>query len=298
VFLCHSSNDKPAVHKIARRLSEKNIKVWMDASDIAGGSTWPHDIGQQIETAKAAAVFVGEEGLSPWQEREIISFLKQRDKRRCPVIPVILPSAKATQDLPWYLESLHRVDLRTDSQPLEGLIWGITGRKPADLCDDAFSKEPGTTREVKRNLLPSIAEQSEAYKLRFGGSEISKKRLCPPLTELPDERQAVQLEILRGRVLDYWVDGVLKHSLFSEVLISLGKLEIGNAVDTPWKYTVEVSDSMNSAMLDDQNVSAIYDATGLLLILGNPARARPRRCSIWLGFFLSAPGSTSKSVCR
>jgi predicted NACHT family NTPase len=39
-------------------------------------------------------------------------------------------------------------------------------------------------------------------------------------------------------------------------------------VDAPWKYTVEVADAANSAPLDDRDVSAIYDATGLLLILG------------------------------
>ena len=74
--------------------------------------------------------------------------------------------------------------------------------------------------------------------------------------------------------MDYWVDGVLKHSLYSEVLISLGKREMGQAVDAPWKYTVEVSDAINSGPLDDRNVSAIYDATGLLLILGEPGSGK------------------------
>ena len=87
-------------------------------------------------------------------------------------------------------------------------------------------------------------------------------------------RQAAQLKILRRRVKEYWVDGVLKHSLYNEVLISLGKRQIDKAVDAPWKYTVEVSDAMNSAPLDDRDVSAIYDATGLLLILGEPGSGK------------------------
>jgi hypothetical protein len=32
-------------------------------------------------------------------DREIIALLKQLDNRRCPVIPVVLRSAKTTQDL-------------------------------------------------------------------------------------------------------------------------------------------------------------------------------------------------------
>ena len=74
--------------------------------------------------------------------------------------------------------------------------------------------------------------------------------------------------------MEYWVDGFLKHSLYNEVLISLGKREIGKAVDAPWKYTVEVSDAVNSTHLDDRDVSAIYDATGLLLILGEPGSGK------------------------
>ena len=71
-----------------------------------------------------------------------------------------------------------------------------------------------------------------------------------------------------------WVDGVLKHSLHHEVLISLGKRPMDKAVDAPWKYTVEVADAANSAPLDDRDVSAIYDATGLVLILGEPGSGK------------------------
>ena len=65
-----------------------------------------------------------------------------------------------------------------------------------------------------------------------------------------------------------------RHSLYSEVLISLGKRQIDEAVDAPWKYTVEVSDAVNSVPLEDRNVSAIYEATGLLLILGEPGSGK------------------------
>ena len=70
------------------------------------------------------------------------------------------------------------------------------------------------------------------------------------------------------------MDGVLKHSLYNEVLISLGMRHSDEFVDAPWKYTVEVSDSVSSAPLEDRDVNAIYDATGLLLILGEPGSGK------------------------
>jgi hypothetical protein len=269
VFMCHNSEDKADVREIAQKLSKENIKPWLDEEQIRPGTSWQTALGQQIESIESAAVFVGESGLGPWQNQEIQALLNQFVKRECPVIPVILPSVKTTPEMPWTLENLHCVDFRTDFQPLKRLIWGITGQKPAALSDVLSSEKPATMQEAaKSRLIPDNDEQAKSDKV------ISEARLYPPLAEEPDKEQKTQLEILAGRVVEYWVDGVLKHSLYNEVLISLGKREIGNAVDAPWKYTVEVSDATNSATLDDRNVSAIYDATSLLLILGEPGSGK------------------------
>src|SRR5690349_20642327 len=92
VFLCHNSEDKPAVREIAQNLLQENIKPWLDEADIKAGNFWHGAIGQQIETVKSAAVFIGQYGVGPWQNREIVALLDQFDRRGCPVIPVILAS--------------------------------------------------------------------------------------------------------------------------------------------------------------------------------------------------------------
>jgi len=145
VFLCHNSEDKPAVREIAQKLSKENIRPWMDEADIKAGSFWHNDIEEQIETVKSAAVFVGESGVGPWQSREIIALLAEFDKRGFPVIPVILPSDPPKPViLPWSLKGLHCVDFRTDSQALKRLIWGITGKKSQDS-------------QIRTGLLPANA---------------------------------------------------------------------------------------------------------------------------------------------
>jgi hypothetical protein len=82
--------------------------------------------------------------------------------------------------------------------------------------------KPATMWEAaKTRLIPDRDEPAVSSKV-----PVSEARLYPPLAEPPDQEQAIQLKILRGRVMEYWVDGVLKHSLYNEVLISLGKREI------------------------------------------------------------------------
>jgi hypothetical protein len=129
VFLCHNSVDKPAVREIAQMLVKEGIAPWLDEDQIMPGTTWQTALGEQIEGIKSAAVFVGDAGLGPWQNQESQALLNQFVKRGCPVIPVVLPSAKTAPDLPWMFANLHCVDFRTDSQPLKRLIWGITGMR-------------------------------------------------------------------------------------------------------------------------------------------------------------------------
>ena len=253
VFLCHNSEDKPAVRVIAQKLISEGIKPWLDIEQFPPGTSWQTELGEQINSIKSAAVFVGNSGIGPWQNEEIQAFLSQFIERKCPVIPTILGSANKTPELPWTLKNRHRVDFRIpDPDPLKQLIWGITGQKPV-------ASEP---------LVPGKDEPAASRRTSF------ESRLYRPLASLPDQDQIAQLEILRRRVNEYWVDGVLKHSLHNEVLISLGKRQMDTAVDAPWKYTVQVSDAVNSPPLDNRDVETIYDATGLLLVLGEPGSGK------------------------
>jgi hypothetical protein len=218
VFLCHNSEDKPAVREIAEGLAKEGIKPWLDETDIKLGSFWHKTIGQQIETVKSAAVFIGQHGTGPWQDREIIALLDQFDKRGCPIIPVILGSAPTNVALPWSLRGQHYVDFRaTDSRPLKRLIWVITNEKPRELAAVPFLEKPAIMASpAEVQVLPSKGCQFETSKAHFGDQGVSKSRLYPPLDEPPNQENRTQFEILRRRVIEYWVDGVLRHSLYNE----------------------------------------------------------------------------------
>lgn len=130
VFLCHSSEDKPVVKKVGEQLKEFGILPWLDEWELRPGLPWQRTLEKQIKNIKAVAVFVGENGLGPWQDAELAAFLRQFVRRECPVIPVILPECKETPELPIFLEGMTWVDFRNqDPDPLRRLIWGITGER-------------------------------------------------------------------------------------------------------------------------------------------------------------------------
>jgi hypothetical protein len=79
----------------------------------------------QIEHINAAAVFVGENGIGPWQRIEIDTFLRQFVRRGCPVIPVILRSCVEPPELRAFLKGMSWVDFRKrEPDPIQQLVGG------------------------------------------------------------------------------------------------------------------------------------------------------------------------------
>jgi|GEM_PF-2740225 len=130
VFLCHNNEDKPAVKEIAEELIKRGLRPWLDEWELRPGLPWQELVEEQIEEIKSSAVFVGESGLGPWQEMEVRGLLSEFVKRKCPVIPAMLSNAPKKPKLPLFLREMTWVDFRKeDPDPMQRLIWGITGKK-------------------------------------------------------------------------------------------------------------------------------------------------------------------------
>ncbi|MEM8961333.1 MAG: toll/interleukin-1 receptor domain-containing protein [Acidobacteriota bacterium] len=139
VFLCYNSRDRVAVEPIARKLQEQGLEPWLDIWCLRPGIPWIKEIETQLPLIRAAIVFVGAEGIGPWQDHEIDSLLREFVRRGCPVIPTILPDCGQQPELPLFLRGMTWVDFRTDQpDPMSQLFWGITGEKaPAIEVDES-----------------------------------------------------------------------------------------------------------------------------------------------------------------
>lgn len=114
VFLCHNSSDKSAVRDITARLQRAGVRTWLDVEQLPLGTPWQPELEKQISRIAAAAVFVGQDGVGPWQSAEIRAFLSEFADRGCPVIPVLLPGTSDVPPLPLFLRQMTWLDLRHD----------------------------------------------------------------------------------------------------------------------------------------------------------------------------------------
>jgi len=133
VFLCYNHADRSAVERIARQLKDAGIRPWLDVWELKPGQRWQVQLEEQIERIRTAAVFIGSSGIGEFQKGEMFAFLAAFTSRESAVIPVFLRDAPQQVKLPLFLKQMHWVDFReNDPDPWDGLIWGITGKKPRE----------------------------------------------------------------------------------------------------------------------------------------------------------------------
>lgn len=113
-FLCHNSNDKPAVRRLNEALRNAGVNTWFDEEQIRPGDIWQNELEAAISTIGACVVIVGDSGVGPWQDIERRCFIAEFANRRCKVIPVLIGKPERTPELPLFLRQFMWLDLRGD----------------------------------------------------------------------------------------------------------------------------------------------------------------------------------------
>jgi type I restriction enzyme M protein len=92
IFLSHNSQDKPFVRKLAKKLENYGVRVWVDEAEIKIGESLTQKIGQAIEETDYVAVVLSSNSIrSEWVQKELqIAINKEIEKRRVVVLPLLL----------------------------------------------------------------------------------------------------------------------------------------------------------------------------------------------------------------
>lgn len=137
VFLSHNGNDKSVVEWLAVNLTnEVGLKPFLDKWHLVPGEPWQEALEKALDDSSTCAVFLGPQGLGPWENEEMRSALDERVRdKSLRVIPVLLPGAdpKDEKTLPRFLRRLTWVDFRAgidDRDAFRRLVAGIRGEAP------------------------------------------------------------------------------------------------------------------------------------------------------------------------
>jgi formylglycine-generating enzyme required for sulfatase activity len=105
VFLCHSSNDKPAVRELYQKLcAEPWIEPWLDEEELYPGQDWNMEIEKAVESADAIIVCLSKgsitkEGYVQRELRTVLDFADYKPEGTLYIIPVRLEECELPRSL-------------------------------------------------------------------------------------------------------------------------------------------------------------------------------------------------------
>ncbi|MFN7929263.1 MAG: TIR domain-containing protein [Blastocatellia bacterium] len=188
VFLSHNSADKPFVEQLAARLAdEARLTVFLDKWHLVPGDPWQEALEEALDASRTCVVFLGPNGLGPWENEELRAALDDRVRNQeFRVIPALLPGAdpQNREAVPRFLRRLMWVDFRSgwsDQEAFERLVAGIRGHAPGRTHSSPYNPVPEPPRlpAVRLpSLLPYLCNRSEQETLL--GTELRRQQQGKP----------------------------------------------------------------------------------------------------------------------
>ena len=116
VFLCHASEDKPAVRELYARLSKDAYHPWLDEEDLLPGQNWEAEIKRAVRRSHVVLICLSSrsETKAGFLQKEIRFALDVLDEQPEGIIFVV-PARLEECRVPESLKHLHYVDLFLDT---------------------------------------------------------------------------------------------------------------------------------------------------------------------------------------
>ena len=115
VFLCHATQDKPAVRKYYRYLVEKGVDAWLDEEKLIPGQDWNLEIHKALDKSDLIIIFLSNNAVTKegYVQRELKLALNEAMEK--PEGTVFIVPAKLEEcELPFSLSKYQAVNLYLD----------------------------------------------------------------------------------------------------------------------------------------------------------------------------------------
>ena len=199
VFLCHSSEDKPAVRDLYRRLKIDGFSPWLDEEDLLPGHDWREEISKAVRAADVVIVCLSKSSVTKegYVQKEI-RFALDVEEEKPPGTIFIIPVRLEMVQVPERLKKWQWADLFRDGG-YERLIRSlqirsgkvrISGQAPKSLVDRS------------RTAKEAVSDQPAKAKLNIELEMFQAERIRDQFIDVPEIYKLFQDSIKSG----YWQD--------------------------------------------------------------------------------------------
>jgi hypothetical protein len=155
VFLSHSSKDKAFTRKLAERLRELGVRVWIDEAEINIGDSLQSKIAEAIEETDFVAAVISHNSVqSSWVQRELqMAMSRELEDRSVRVLPILIEPC----ELPSFLRDKLYADFSDPSDfdaPFARLLRALQIDRPLTEIATPPTSAQGTARAEPRTESP------------------------------------------------------------------------------------------------------------------------------------------------
>lgn len=208
VFLCHSSNDKPAVRELYQKLrAEPWIEPWLDEEELYPGQDWNLEIEKAVEDADAIIVCLSKgsitkEGYVQRELRIVLDFADYKPEGTLYIIPVRLEECEP----PRRLRSWQYADYFEGQRERAFQRLLVSLKRRADSLDLKIvipkQKEEQRVDEEKKKVPRSANRKAEPNKINSAhqSSLIDKNEKTARKKQLEKNRYKFSLSFVLGLI--------------------------------------------------------------------------------------------------
>ncbi len=132
VFISYSAKDKPSADAVCAFLEARKIRCWIAPRDLPAGTHWPGGLLSAIDKSRVL-VLVFSNGAN--DSRQVLNEVAAAVKRAIPIIPLRIEAVEPSQDMEYYMETIHWLDAMTP--PLEQHLGKLADQVQALLATQA-----------------------------------------------------------------------------------------------------------------------------------------------------------------
>src|SRR4051794_21427803 len=88
-FLSYNSHDRLAVRRVAEQLKGERLEIYLEEWELTPGVPFQPALAEGLRDSKTCVVFLGPNGLGPWQKEEIQVAIDKRAREAFKVITVL-----------------------------------------------------------------------------------------------------------------------------------------------------------------------------------------------------------------
>lgn len=190
VFLCHASQDKPAVWRLHRYLKQHGVQPWLDQEDLLPGQNWEVEIPKALFSSDVILVCLSKNSVDKegYVQKEI-SFALDKALEKPEGTIFVIPVKLEECDIPKRLARYQWVDLsRADGR--KRLLMGLN-KRASDLDAEVSPVVLEDVRQRKTTPRPIVASDiDEREKMEQAARQTAEREAAEKAARENAEREA------------------------------------------------------------------------------------------------------------